>query len=82
MYQVIFPWSWSGRSVKLTTHLHLVPRSRMHGAIPPLHQHAFMNNCFRNNYVYLLCIWLCHFISPANNKLLPMWWPGKRIAPL
>jgi hypothetical protein len=24
------------RGVKLTTHLHLVPRSRMHGAIPPL----------------------------------------------
>jgi len=27
---------WSGRGVNLTTHLHLVPRSRMHGAIPPL----------------------------------------------
>jgi hypothetical protein len=26
----------SGRGVKLTTHLHLVPRSRMRGAIPPL----------------------------------------------
>jgi hypothetical protein len=26
----------SGRDVKLTTHLHLVPRSRMRGAIPPL----------------------------------------------
>jgi len=27
--------------VKLTTHLHLVPRSRMHGTIPPLLQYPF-----------------------------------------
>jgi hypothetical protein len=27
---------------ELTTHLHLVPRSRMRGAIPPLPQYAFM----------------------------------------
>jgi len=26
----------------LTTHLHLVPRSRMRGAIPPLLHYAFM----------------------------------------
>jgi hypothetical protein len=26
----------NGRGLKLTTHLHLVPRSRMRGAIPPL----------------------------------------------
>jgi hypothetical protein len=25
----LFPWVYSGRGVKLTTHLHLVPRSRM-----------------------------------------------------
>jgi hypothetical protein len=31
--------------MKLTTHLHLVPRSRMRGAIPPLPQHAFMAWC-------------------------------------
>jgi hypothetical protein len=28
--------------VKLTTHLHLVPRSRIRGAIPPLPQYVFM----------------------------------------
>jgi hypothetical protein len=33
------------RGVKLTTHLHLVPRSRMCGAIPPLPQYAFMASC-------------------------------------
>jgi hypothetical protein len=35
--QGLFP-----RGLKLTTHLRLVPRSRMHGAIPPLTQYAFM----------------------------------------
>jgi hypothetical protein len=34
--------SWG---VNLTTHLHLVPRSRMRGAIHPLHQYAFMVCC-------------------------------------
>jgi len=24
----LFPWEWSGRGVKLTTHLHLLPRSK------------------------------------------------------
>jgi len=31
--------------VKLTTHFHLVPRSRMRGAIPPLPQYVFMVWC-------------------------------------
>jgi hypothetical protein len=31
--------------VKLTTHLHLVQTSRMHGAIPPFPQYAFMAWC-------------------------------------
>jgi hypothetical protein len=32
----------SGRGVKLTTHLHLVPRSRVSGTILPLPQYVFM----------------------------------------
>jgi hypothetical protein len=36
---VPFPRKQRGRDVKLTTHLHLVPRLRMRGAIPPLPQH-------------------------------------------
>jgi hypothetical protein len=36
---------YSGRGMKLTTHIHLVPRSRMRGAIPPLPQYAFMAWC-------------------------------------
>jgi hypothetical protein len=35
--------------VKLTTHLHLVPRSRMHGAISPLPQYAFIVRCSQAN---------------------------------
>jgi len=32
----------SGRGVKLATHLHLIPTSRMRGTIPPLSQYVFM----------------------------------------
>jgi hypothetical protein len=32
----VFPWWYSSRGIKLTTHLHLLLRLRMHGAIPPL----------------------------------------------
>jgi len=37
------------------THLHLVPRSRMCGAIPPLSQYVFMEWCLvkhRNNFAF------------------------------
>jgi hypothetical protein len=41
--------------VKLTTHLHLVPRSRLHGAIPPLPQYVFIAWCLvkhRDNFTF------------------------------
>jgi hypothetical protein len=45
--------------VKLTTHLHLVPRSRMLGAMPPLPQYAFMAwrsiKAQGQIYLYLCC---------------------------
>jgi hypothetical protein len=41
-YKGLFP---SGLCVKLSTHLPLVPRSRMHGAIPPLPQYPFVASC-------------------------------------
>jgi hypothetical protein len=40
---------------KLTTHLHLVPRSRMRGATPPLPQYVFMAWCLvkhRDNFTF------------------------------
>jgi hypothetical protein len=41
----------SGRGVKLTTHLHVVMRFRMSGAMPVLPQHAFVA-CPGTLYVY------------------------------
>jgi hypothetical protein len=39
-------WGKSGRGVKLTTHLHIVPRSRTCGAIPSL-PHSALHDAFR-----------------------------------
>jgi len=41
-YQGLFPWGWSGRGLKLTTHFLLVPRSIMRGAIPLFSQYVLM----------------------------------------
>jgi hypothetical protein len=41
--------------VELTIHLHLVPRLRMPGAIPPLPQYIFMAWCLvkqRDNFIF------------------------------
>jgi hypothetical protein len=48
-YWWLFPWGWSGRGVKLTTHLQLVPRSRKRGSIhlyiqPPIRLHGVLFN--------------------------------------
>jgi hypothetical protein len=44
-YLGLFLWGKSGRGVKLTTPLYLVPRPNMSGAISPLPQYAFMTWC-------------------------------------
>jgi hypothetical protein len=44
-YQGLFTWGSSGREVKLTTHLYLLPRSRMCGAITLMPQYAFKTRC-------------------------------------
>jgi hypothetical protein len=44
---------WPGREA--TTHLHLVPRSRMRGAIPPLPHYVFVAWCLvkhRDNFTF------------------------------
>jgi hypothetical protein len=41
-YRGLLPQGKSGWGVKLTAHLHLVPRLRMYGAIPLLPQYVFM----------------------------------------
>jgi hypothetical protein len=42
----------SVRGMKLITHYHLVPRSRMRGAILSLPQYAFMEWCHRDNFTF------------------------------
>jgi hypothetical protein len=44
-YQGLFLWGQSGWGVKLTTHFHLVPRSRMRGDKLPFLQYAFKVWC-------------------------------------
>jgi hypothetical protein len=44
-------WDTSGRGVKLTTHLHLVPRLRVSGAIPLLPLYAFMPWTCKTTYL-------------------------------
>jgi len=72
-YQRLFPWGYSGRGTKLTTHLQLVLRSRMRGAIPPLQQYVFMAWCSakaqRQLYLYLksYCKHLKNRILTRNN---------------
>jgi len=41
-YRGLFSGGKAGRGVMLTTHPHLVPRSRKRGAIPPLTPNAYM----------------------------------------
>jgi hypothetical protein len=46
-YQGLFPWGSSGRGVKLTTHLLLVPRSKnewSYTSTPPVHLHCVVLN--------------------------------------
>jgi len=44
--------------VKLTTHLHPVPRSRMRGAIHPLPQYVFMTWCsVKAEGLHLYLLW-------------------------
>jgi hypothetical protein len=44
-YQGLCPWGYSGRVVKLTTHLHLVPRSKNEWSYTSTPQYAFMAWC-------------------------------------
>ena len=51
-----FPQGWSGKGVKLTTHLYLVVRWRMHEEISLLHPYAFKE--YTGSLFFLLaCNW-------------------------
>jgi hypothetical protein len=44
-YYSFFPWGWSGRDVKQTTHFHLVPRSKNAWSYTSTHPNVFMVWC-------------------------------------
>jgi hypothetical protein len=52
----LFSWRQSGQGMKLTTHLHLVLRLRMLGAIPPLPHMSAWRGAYlsaRDNFIFL-----------------------------
>jgi hypothetical protein len=63
-YQGIFPWGQSGRGVKPTTHLHLVPRSNnewSYTSIPPIRLHGVVLSLKRKygdnfTFTFTFCI--------------------------
>jgi hypothetical protein len=67
-----FPAGKAVGFVKLTTHLHLVPRSRIRGAVTPLPQNVFMAWCSPKAqgqlYAYLS---LCSFLSVRDQVSHP-----------
>jgi hypothetical protein len=65
LYVSIYPFFRKFRGVKLTSHLHLVLRSRMRGSIPPLPQHAFMVWCSGEAQEQ---IYLCSSVNPCLTK--------------
>jgi hypothetical protein len=89
-YREFFPWGKAAGVVKLTTHLHLVPMSRIHGAIPPLPQYDSVAWCSvkqkSTNYKAhefspsFCCFLSCRFCSckQSSNILftLPCLWKG------
>jgi hypothetical protein len=50
----VFPWRWNGRGVKLTTHLHLVSRSKnawSYTSTPPIRLHGVLLSWkYRDNF--------------------------------
>jgi hypothetical protein len=83
----LFPWGLSGRGVKLTTHLHLVPMSRICGAIPPLstppirfhvvvlswkHRDNFTLP-FRGSWCWFMFIWVKLFMGLTKYNAMKQW---------
>jgi hypothetical protein len=60
-----------GWGVKLTTHLHLVPRLRKREAIPPLPQYVFMAWCLvkhRGNFIFPRLIFLKLYLTDHHSN--------------
>jgi hypothetical protein len=62
-YQGLIPWGWSSQGVKLTTHLHLMLRSKNAWSCISTPQYAFMVWCSvkkkqRDNFTFYLYLYL------------------------
>jgi hypothetical protein len=68
-YQGLFPCGQSGRDVKLTTHLHLVPRSKNEWSYTSTPQYVFMEWCLvkhRDNFTFtFISSVLMYELSPS-----------------
>jgi hypothetical protein len=71
-YRGLFPRRWSGRDVKLTTHLHLAPRFGMRGCIPPLsHASSWRGILLSTGYVSMT--W--YLVKSRDNfTFFTFWW--------
>jgi hypothetical protein len=76
-YQGLFPWGKSGLSVKLTTHLHLVPSSKNTWSYISIPQYAFMAWCLvKIEGLKLTIMLLEHFYKTSEVQLLPYVYQG------
>jgi hypothetical protein len=73
-----FPGGKVAGGIKLSTHIHLVPRSRMRGAIPPLPQYAFIALCSVKAkgqlYLYLLRFHMAFIVVSRSSVLRITCW--------
>jgi hypothetical protein len=75
-YRGLFPWGQSGRAVKLTTHLHLVPRSTNAWSHTSTPLYVFMAWCLvkhRDNFTFTfyLCVQTETFEERKATHVLP-----------
>jgi hypothetical protein len=67
-----FPWGYSSHGVKLTAHLHLLPRLTNHRAVSPLpiHHHSVVLN-EEQRHLYLVFIFMWHKLYAPSPWYLP-----------
>jgi hypothetical protein len=77
-YRGLFPHAYCGWGVKLTTHLHLAPRWRMRGSIPPFpHTSSWRGTgttlrlCVGVQAPVTGCVWTLLLLSIGNRSACP-----------
>jgi hypothetical protein len=69
-----FPRKSSGRVVKLTTHLHLMPRLRMRGAVPPLPHTSSWRGALSLPYMLQPRLWWWYSCTCYFDSRLALLW--------